>query len=191
VEPFAVAEAVQDGNQAIGDEELAARCATATLLIEASRATDVERIARRIHAFSIRGTAPFVHVPTTTLPIDLAMFRKTCADLLEAAAGGTLLLGGVEQLPAILQDRLHETLDELQNAREPSAAVRLMAGTTAPLYGHVAGGTFSARLFYRLNIIHIIVRDAGSEYDSPQDRRSVLVAIRRDEPLDQHTRAQR
>jgi DNA-binding NtrC family response regulator len=39
--------------------------------------------------------------------------------LIEAAAGGTLLLTAVEEMPAIAQDRFSETLAELHSIRAP------------------------------------------------------------------------
>ena len=52
--------------------------------------------------------------------------------------------------------RLIETFACLQAARAPACRVRLIAGTTAILHERVAGGTFSERLFYQLNIIHVV-----------------------------------
>jgi sigma54-dependent transcription regulator len=157
MEPLTIPQNIQSG----GDEELAAGCGMTTILITASTAADVETLARRIHA-AARGMAPFVHVPAAELPIEPAAFRDTCADLLEAATGGTLLLTGIDNTPAVVQNRLIETLDLLQGARERSAAVRLMAGTTTSLYECVADGRFSERLFYRLNVIHVVASSAAA-----------------------------
>jgi transcriptional regulator of acetoin/glycerol metabolism len=38
--------------------------------------------------------------------------------------------------------------------------VRLISGTTTSLLDRVAAGTFSERLFYRLNIIHLLAGDS-------------------------------
>ena len=61
-----------------------------------------------------------------------------------------------------MQEALIDLLAGLESARRPSAAVRLISGTTVALLDRVAGGTFSERLFYRLNIIHLTVGN-GSE----------------------------
>ena len=77
---------------------------------------------------------------------------------MKEASGGSLLLHHVEDMHAINQGRLIETLVELQqNVGERVAKVRLMAGTTVSLRDCVAAGTFSDRLFYRLNVIHVLV----------------------------------
>jgi transcriptional regulator of aromatic amino acid metabolism len=44
----------------------------------------------------------------------------------------------------------------VQSIRDPSVAVRLMAGTTVSIRDRIADGAFSERLFYRLNIIHVL-----------------------------------
>jgi DNA-binding NtrC family response regulator len=91
------------------------------------------------------------------------MLRNTCSELLDAAAGGSMLLSDVEEMPATVQGVLVELLAELEVARAPSAAVRLITGTTVSLLDCIAAGTFSDRLFYRLNAIHLVVPNGRSE----------------------------
>lgn len=74
----------------------------------------------------------------------------------DAAAGGSVLVSAVEEMPSAVQDALIDLLAALESARRPSAAVRLISGTTVSLFDRVAAGTFSERLFYRLNIIHLV-----------------------------------
>lgn len=155
----AIAEPVQSTNHIVEHEDVAAGCA-ATTLITASTATDVERLARRIHAASSRSALSFVQASAAALPVEPRALWETCAGLIEAAAGGTLLLTGVEEMPAFAQDRFIETLAHQQEARNPSATVRLIAGTTVCLRQRIADGAFSERLFYRLNVIHVAVKDA-------------------------------
>jgi DNA-binding NtrC family response regulator len=164
----AVAEPVQSTNHVVEYEDVAARCA-ATTLITASTATDVERLARRIHAASARSALSFVQASAAALPVEPRAFLETCAGLIEAAAGGTLLLTGVEEMPAFAQERFIETLAHQQDARNPSVTVRLIAGTTVCLRQRIADGAFSERLFYRLNVIHVAVKDAHAERVSAQE----------------------
>ena len=70
-----------------------------------------------------------------------------------------MLISGVEETPPLVQNVLVELLDRLESARHPLAAVRLISGTTVSLLDRVAAGTFSDRLFYRLNIIHLMPGD--------------------------------
>lgn len=147
---------VPERNHGLEEVALAARCTAAAILVTAECGAEVERLARCIHAASDRAASPFVPIAASTLPVDAGALTETCAELLEAASGGSVLLVGIEQTPAIVQDRLIETLARLQASRERSRGVRLIAGTTTILNERVANGTFSERLFYRLNIIHVL-----------------------------------
>ena len=73
----------------------------------------------------------------------------------DAGAGGSVLVSALEKMPAAVQEAFIDLLAGLESARGPSNAVRLIAGTTVSLLDRVAAGTFSERLFYRLNIIHV------------------------------------
>jgi DNA-binding NtrC family response regulator len=152
----------REPNHASEDEAIAAGCSL-PLLITASSAGAVEALARRVHAAGFGAPSPFIPARARALPIDPGMLRETWSNLTQAATGGSLLLNDVEDMPASVQDRLIELLVELEGARAraPSAAVRLMAGTTVSLYDRIVGGTFSERLFYRLNIIHLVARNAA------------------------------
>jgi DNA-binding NtrC family response regulator len=150
----------QDGR--VEAEKIASR-SSATLLITAFSPARVEELARRIHLASDRAGAPFVLLPTHALPIEPVALRERCSALLDAAIGGSLLMVDVEAMPVLVQEVFLDLVAELQAARARSAAVRLIAGTTVPLLERVTGGTFSERLFYRLNVIHIVATaDAAS-----------------------------
>jgi DNA-binding NtrC family response regulator len=139
------------------DEELASRT-DATLLITAANGGG-ETVARRIHGASLRADFPFLRVSAGGFPIDPVMLRVTCARLLDTASGGSVFITDIEDLPPIVQDLLVELLGNLQFARAPSDAVRVMTGTAVSLLDRIAAGMFSERLFYRLNLIHLVVPD--------------------------------
>ena len=138
-------------------EDVTVACDTpARLLITASTQQAVETLARRIHEGGPRALFPFVQRRAGELPLGPEALREYCVRFLDDAAGGSVLVGAIEETPAIVQDALIELLAGLESARKPSAAVRLMSGTTVSLLDRVAAGTFSERLFYRLNIIHLM-----------------------------------
>jgi DNA-binding NtrC family response regulator len=137
------------------DEDLAGRSA-ARLLITAPAPEAVESLARRIHGASSRAGCPFVRTRAADLPLAPHRLRETCSDVLDAAAGGTVLIVEVEEMSPIVQDVLIDLLAELESARAPSAAVRLVFGTTVSLLDRVGADAFSERLFYRLNMIHLM-----------------------------------
>jgi two-component system response regulator PilR (NtrC family) len=159
MEFIAVADRIDETELAVHDEEMVARCA-ATTLITGSLASEVERLARRIHASGPRAALPFVQVSGRAFPADPAALSEAFATLIDAAAGGTLLVTDVEEMPAIVQDRFIDTLVQLPDGRDPLAAVRLVVGTTVSLRQRIADGTFSDRLFSRVNINHVVVKGA-------------------------------
>ena len=140
----------------IPDEKLARRSAF-KLLITASAQGVAEVLARRIHDASKRADLPFVRMLAVDLPGAPEGLRNRCGLALDAAAGGTLLISDVEQLAPLVQERLLDMLQELESARAPAAAVRLVSATTVSLLDRVGSGNFCDRLFYRLNIIHLTV----------------------------------
>jgi DNA-binding NtrC family response regulator len=140
---------------AVEDEDAASRSG-ARLLITASTQQGVETLARRIHGTGLRAELPFIHTWACDLPIGAEALREHCSGFLDAAAGGSMLISDVEEMPPIVQDVLLELLAGLEFARRPSAAVRLISGTTVSLLDRVTAGTFSDRLFYRLNVIHLM-----------------------------------
>ena len=140
---------------AVEDEDAVSRSA-ARLLITAPTPRGVETLARRIHGAGLRAELPFVHTWACDLSIGAEALTEQCSGFLDAAAGGSMLISDVEEMPPIVQDVLLELLDRLEFVRRPAAAVRLISGTTVSLFDRVTAGTFSDRLFYRLNIIHLM-----------------------------------
>ena len=140
---------------AVEDINVASR-SSARLLITGSTQQAVETLARRIHASGPRAQSPFVMTSAGELRGGAQALRDGCVRLLDAAANGSVLISAVEEMPASVQEALIDLLAGLESARRPSATVRLISGTTVSLLDRVAAGTFSDRLFYRLNIIHLV-----------------------------------
>lgn len=136
------------------DEDAASR-SPARLLISASTQRGVETLARRIHGGGPRAHRPFVQMSAGDLPVEPAVLKEYCRSVLAAAAGGSVLISAVEEMPPAVQDTLIELLAGPEFARGTPTAVRLIAGTTVSLLDRIAAGTFSEQLFYRLNIIHL------------------------------------
>jgi DNA-binding NtrC family response regulator len=145
----------------VEDEDLASR-SSVRLLISGASEQAVELLARRIHGSGPRGQSYFVRTRAAEFPIRAKALRDFCLQVLAAADGGSVLISAVEEMPAQVQRTFMPLLQRLESAPGASAAVRLMAGTTVPLLERVTAGTFSTRLFYRLNIIHLDIGGAGS-----------------------------
>ena len=131
--------------------------------------------ARWMRANSLRADAPFVIVNCPTLSGDLmtsalfghkqGAFTGAVADVpgkVHEAEGGTLLLDEVGELTADAQTRLlrflnDQTYERLGEARERRADVRLIAATNRSLEAEVRSGRFREDLFYRLNVVSLVV----------------------------------
>jgi DNA-binding NtrC family response regulator len=140
----------------ITDEKFA-RHTTARILITASAADAAEALARRIHDASARATSPLVQARAIDFPGDPERLRETWSRLIDTAANGTLLISDVDQLAPTVQEQLLALLEELEFGGPLGRAVRLMSCTTVSLPDRIEAGGFSAQLFYRLNIIHLMV----------------------------------
>jgi DNA-binding NtrC family response regulator len=145
----------------VDDEDVGSQ-SRARLLITAPTEQRVETLARRIHGAGPRAQFPFVQTWAAELPVGPELLKEYCARLLDSAAGGSLLVSAVEEMPATVQEAMIDLLGGLESAGMSSDAARLISGTTVSLLERVGAGTFSERLFYRLNIIRLMVGN-GSE----------------------------
>lgn len=147
----------------------------ATVLLQGESGTGKEVLAREIHALSPRARGPFVPVhcgaiPETLLPSELfgheagaftgATGRRRGA--FEVAAGGTLLLDEVSEIPLQSQVDLLRVLEErviqrLGSERRTPVDVRVIAASNVDLAARVKEGRFREDLFYRLSVVPIVL----------------------------------
>jgi PAS domain S-box-containing protein len=146
-----------------------------SVLITGETGTGKELVARAIHRRSRRSTYPFVSLNCAAIPSDLiaselfghekgAFTGATQRRLgrFELAAGGSLFLDEVGELPAETQVALLRVLQEHEFERiggtEPiQTEVRVIAATNRDLEEAIRAGTFRSDLFYRLNVFPIEV----------------------------------
>ena len=147
-----------DANEPLLDDEKLASLSTVPLLLTAPTRTHVIRLAHRVHRNGLGVAAPFVETRANTLPTStIDVLQQRCAALFCRAAGGSLVLMDVESMPSLVQEPMLVLLCEQQETRDAAKRVRLISGTTVPLFERVVAGTFSADLFYRLNVIHLVM----------------------------------
>jgi two-component system response regulator GlrR len=151
-----------------------ARC-DASVLISGETGAGKELVARAIHYLSRRAHKPFFPFSCGAVPVELVeneLFGHirgafTSADssrpgLIRECEGGTLFLDEIDCLPLAAQAKLSRFLQEkeyrqLGSAKIQYADVRVIAATNVDLEQAVGRGEFRQDLYYRLNVIPLVL----------------------------------
>ena len=171
----------------------------APVLVSGESGTGKELVARAIHEVSLRGGKPFVAVncgaiPETLLEAEFFGYRKgafTGASedrdgFFVLAQGGTIFLDEIGDLPLAMQSKLLRVIQErvvrpLGAAAEIPIDVRILSATHKDLAAEVQSGRFRQDLYYRLNVIRILVPPLRERPDDLESlARLVLERIARD-----------
>ncbi len=125
------------------------------VMIFGDSGTGKEIVARTLHSFSQRKSAPFVSINlASTAPdmIEPELFGAgdKSTGLYRSAFGGTLFLDNVDDMPMQAQMRLLRVLQA-----QSDDDVRVVASTKQDLQNLVAQGKFREDLFFRLNVVPI------------------------------------
>jgi len=147
----------------------------ANVLITGESGSGKEGVARAIHTTSGRAQAPFVAIncsaiPENLLESELFGHRKgafTGANenrmgLIEESSGGTLFLDEIGDMPLSLQSKLLRVLQEhkikpVGSNEQIEVDLRIIAATHRDLKRAITEGTFREDLFFRLNVVPIVV----------------------------------
>jgi PAS domain S-box-containing protein len=146
-----------------------------TVLIEGESGTGKELFARAIHNLSPRRTKPFVvancaALPDTLLESELFGYKagaftgatKDKPGRFSLANGGTLFLDEIGDMSPALQVRLlrvlqDRTFEPLGGTKTETVNVRVVLATNRTLSELVASGDFRQDLYYRINVVRIVL----------------------------------
>jgi PAS domain S-box len=147
-----------------------------TILIQGESGTGKEVLAQAIHQASPRRDNPFIEINCAALPKELIQSELfgyesgafTGANKagkpgkFENAAGGTIFLDEIGDMPLEIQANLLRVLQEkcvvrVGGARTRQLDVRVIAATNKKLLREVEAGRFRSDLYYRLSVINLFI----------------------------------
>ncbi|WP_180125571.1 sigma-54 dependent transcriptional regulator [Rhodoferax sp. BLA1] len=147
----------------------------APVMVTGESGTGKELVAYAIHANSHRAKGPWVAVncgaiPETLLEAEFFGARKGAytgatqdrEGFFQAARGGTLFLDEIGDLPLPMQSKLLRAIQErrirpLGSNQEEVVDVRIVSATHKHLAQEVQNGSFRQDLFFRLNVIDLVI----------------------------------
>lgn len=147
----------------------------APVLVRGESGTGKELVARALHANSHRANGPLVAVNCSAIPENLleteffgakkGAYTGSTHDregFFQAAKGGTLFLDEIGDLPLAMQSKLLRAIQErcvraIGSNQEEQVDVRIISATHKDLAEEIQGGRFRQDLFYRLNVIDILI----------------------------------
>jgi two-component system response regulator PilR (NtrC family) len=166
----------------------------APVLIRGESGTGKELVARAVHGCSHRAASPFVAVNCSAIPENLleaeffgarkGAYTGSSQDrqgYFQAAKGGTLFLDEIGDLPLAMQSKLLRAIQErtvrsLGSPQEETVDVRIVSATHKDLAAGVEAGTFRQDLYYRLNVIEVVVPPLRERLDDLPALCSALLA---------------
>ena len=146
-----------------------------TVLIEGESGAGKDVVANLIHRTSLRKDSPLLEINCAALPEQLleselfghekGSFTGAVAQkkgLLEMAHSGTLFLDEIGEMTLPVQVKLLRVLEKMNFRRvggveDISVDVRIVAATNLDLESQVRAGSFREDLFFRLNVVNIVV----------------------------------
>lgn len=147
-----------------------------TVLIMGESGVGKGVVSSHLHKLSKRGSGPFITINCGAIPEHLleselfgyergaftGALKEGKRGLLEIANGGTVFLDEITELPLSLQVKLLQVIQEKKLMRVGGSKyidvnIRFLAATNRDIQRMVAEGQFREDLYYRLNVIPIII----------------------------------
>jgi transcriptional regulator with PAS, ATPase and Fis domain len=146
-----------------------------TILLEGENGTGKDLVAKTLHYQSPRQAEPFIAIncaaiPETLLESELFGYEKGAftdaraqkRGIFELADKGTLFLDEIGEIPLMLQAKLLRVLEDqtfrrLGGLKDIKLDLRVVAATNKNLREAVKEGAFRQDLYFRLNVIQILI----------------------------------
>jgi two-component system response regulator AtoC len=156
---------------------------SSTVLLTGESGTGKDLAAKVLHYASDRASRPFMNITCSALPdtiLESELFghergaftdaRSQKRGLLESADGGTVFLDEIGEMAPQLQAKLLRVLEEKTFKRVGGVAdirvdVRVVAATNRNLEDEVKKGRFREDLYYRLNVLPIVLPPLRARVD--------------------------
>ena len=139
------------------------------VMLSGERGVGKTFVARMIHRGSRRGARPFVRVAASAMWESLHAAAGAPSPLqrhhavLQRISTGTLLVADMDAIPVAAQRRVVEFIERAAARR---GGVRLITAMGPDVYARVRAEAFDEHLFYRLNLIHLMIPPLR---DRPED----------------------
>ena len=143
------------------DEVAMSATSDARVLISSDDSLEAEAVGEWIHALSPRRMGRLIVLDARCLQSDVRFERFEAHDQFagsraaDLSTGGTLLLTHLEDMPLGTQTTLCRFLD--RGAISESPVLRVMATADHLVHARMRVGQIREELFYRLNVIHIVL----------------------------------
>jgi transcriptional regulator with PAS, ATPase and Fis domain len=146
-----------------------------TILLEGENGTGKDLVAKTLHYQSLRQAEPFIAINCAAIPdslLESELFgyekgaftdaRAQKRGIFELADRGTLFLDEIGEIPLMLQAKLLRVLEEqsfrrLGGLKDIKLDLRVVAATNKNLREAVKEGAFRQDLYFRLNVIQILI----------------------------------
>ena len=147
-----------------------------SILLQGESGTGKELVAQAIHNGSNRRLGPFIAINCSAIPKELleselfgyeegtftGALKGGKPGKFELAHGGTVLLDEIGDMPLNMQAALLRVIQEknvtrLGSAKSVPVDIRIIASSNKKMHQMVKKGTFREDLFYRLNVVNIVL----------------------------------
>ena len=164
-----------DAIRALHEQITLAARTPSNVLVTGESGVGKELVARAVHAEGARHDAPFVALNCGAIPealLESQLFGhvrgafttavQANQGLFVAASQGSLFLDEIGEMPLPLQVKLLRVIEDkcvlpVGGTKPQAVDTRIIASTNRDLEREVEAGRFREDLFYRLNVVHLVV----------------------------------